>query len=145
MISAIHVRQNNFIKILSNPWGSYKHSKVGKKALLITGWPLTLYMARRFVKIMLFWRRGLPGVISFPTRFYTAIIVFDYIDLWPPKWPQRDQFPDLKPLQFNFWLKTCLTAAQDRKGLTHSSSIVACNIRLSFLLSSLHISMLQAP
>jgi hypothetical protein len=52
-----------------------------------------------------------------------------------------------------FWLvvdifdikKTCLTAAQDRKGLTPSSSIVAFNMKLSFLLSSLHISMLQAP
>jgi hypothetical protein len=44
-----------------------------------------------------------------------------------------------------FWKKPCLTAAQDRKGLTPSSSIVACNMKLSFLLSSMHISMPQAP
>jgi hypothetical protein len=35
--------------------------------------------------------------------------------------------------------KTCLTAAQDRKGLT-TAVVVACTMQLSFLLSSLLIS-----
>ncbi len=39
--------------------------------------------------------------------------------------------------------KPCLTAGQDRKGLT--LVVVACNLKLSFLLSFLQISMLQAP
>jgi hypothetical protein len=40
-------------------------------------------------------------------------------------------------------LKTCFTAAQDRKGLI--PAVLACNIKLSFLLSFLNISMIQAP
>ncbi len=98
MTLGIHLHQHNlnFNKLLEIILGP----KFKEIAFSITSRPLTPDKTH-WGSLKLCWRRLIAEVISFPKRYFTTII---YFWLYWPLTP-RGNFPDLKPVPFNFWLK----------------------------------------
>jgi hypothetical protein len=67
-------------------------------------WPTPIW-PQRFVKIKLFWRKWIAGVISSPTRCGTTIIYFWPYWLLTPNMTPKESFFGSEMIPLNFWLK----------------------------------------